>query len=442
MAIVMCLTAVLACGASADVVSFGDFVAPNLNLLECWNSDGTYGLTLTASCVYVRDGVPEWEQRLSFDNGMWCHTNYNMDGDVIGGPSQTGGNEMSIGGVNLNRVMNYFSWSNAARFGHDNTVGVDYVISITYSFDSDVTIGALASFWQQDKHTASNYTWLDGSGNVLATVPQPVDPFDPVNFVRLTPGVHVDVLQTPVTTNKVTFQMVLDGRSDHNAVQVPRLDDDGNHMQDEDENFLYEYLPLPPNAYHVAALGGLAAYLAPGLTPDMSRGNYNIFYVEKAAPTLRWANPEKEGQPGGQVEAGRWTDHVMGDNGGKPYHEAANATWEFSQAYELVGMILPQYDSGRYLADAVLEALNEDGEWVIIWQPIDYGYPNNNYYDYGQGYITFHESVLASAVRLSWGENHNAVEITEFQLFGKSIPEPMTLTLLTLGGAALLRRKR
>jgi len=354
----VCLASLLAGGAMADVVYFTD--SSNINLLECWNPDGTSGLQLA---------------------GLWSR----CDRD---------GNEWERGGYDpayLTRLISCAATGTGARFDRGNTdEGNDNRwVEFTFTFDSPVMIDTLVTSWRRDaNHCANNYQWLDGDRNVLVSVSSPT------RFAG--DSYQVDTLSNgPVTTSALTFKMY--------------LDDNNNRAGDD------------PNFYHMAELLGLGAYLTSGNQQVAMDGRYNIFYEE--------TNVTGDFDP-------KWTDHLLGDVGGKP-NETGSCVWEFSREYELTGMVMTMYNDGRRINNAKVEVSDDGVKWDEIWFDAAYLHDSNN------PYIQFAPDTTANFLRLSWSGITSPVEITEFQVFGKpAVPEPMTMTLLAVGGLALLRRRR
>jgi len=406
------LAVALAGGALANVTDFGN--PSSVNLLERWNPDGTYGVTTTVTCTYLNpDGTVKSKEVLTFIDGVWTILSYNADDDLLWTTPQAG---MYISGGSLDRLQAYARGGNALRFGHGGKDD-DRLIEIAYTFDSAITVDKLVAHFSGGDHSPTNYAWFaDGAAIPSASVARPADPFDQDNYVRLTGYAYEHTLTTPVTGTTFTFQTFLEGRT---WTGEPDL-----------------------NWYHVAEMHVLGIYLAKDSGQSLAMdGTYNIFYQERNAPTMAWADPNREGEPG--VPTG-WTDLRNDNNGSKPSVHAGSATWAFENTYELQGMMLTQFDRGRHMQAPLLEASTDGVNWTTLW---DNG-GNNYVWDPDNAlYIPFENAgILASYVRLSWGDhdgsNSGEVDITQFQLFGKAIPEPATMTLLALGGAALLRRRR
>jgi len=417
-AVTMSLALILAGGAAA--VDFTSDLS-TINLLERWNTNGTYGVTTTIKVTHYTNGVETGWDVHSLLNGVWTVSSFDANANPTSGPNPSTGQDVS--GADMNRIQAYARGGNAPRFQHSRTTGVDKLVEITYTFDADITVDRLVAFWSSANHSPTNYAWYaDGVAVPNASVARPDDPFDPVNNVRLDNGTYEHVLSTPVTARTFTFTTYLEGRTDIGVADL--------------------------NWYHCAELHGLGIYLADGYNQKLALdGTYNIFYQEVFSqegktPITAWTDPNREGQPDVPYS---WTDcHEEPKNGAKPPNDAGSCTWVFDNTYELYGMILTQFDQGRHLAAPLLEVSTDGENWLPVW-----GDGETNYvWKSDVLYIPFasDEPILASQVRLSWGDhdgsNSGVVEITQFQLFGRAIPEPATMTLLALGGLAMLRRRR
>jgi len=353
----VCLASLLAGGALADVY----FSNPSsVNLLERWNSDGTYGLQLEGTFSAYRHS----------DSYAWSG-NY-------------GYNEL------LRTVL--YACHSAGTGMHFVQAGadIDLWVDVTFTFPSPMTVDTfVTSFRDQKSQNPNNYQWLDDKENVLVDVRSATD------FTGSAYRTDTSALG-PVTTSSVTFRMFIQGMDDR-AI------------------------------FDRAEVIGLGAYLASGQSLAMD-GCYNIFYEE--------TNVTGDFDP-------RWTDHRIGDTGGKPGdavgkpQQAGSCVWEFSREYELTSMMLANYEYNRYLAEAKLEISDDGKTWSDLWYNEEYHWNIND------PFIHFAPDMTARFLKLSWGANSNPVELAEFQLFGKpTIPEPMTMTLLAMGGLALLRRRR
>jgi hypothetical protein len=330
-------------------------------------------------------------------------------GGVPAGVVETKSNiyERDVFGTNgFYPVLLWSYTSCGSGFVHGSSRDEDRIIEITFDFGREVTIGELACIWRAPDHAANNYQWVDGLGNVVV---------DAYNAARLG-GLYTDTPNVTttgtVTTTKLTYRVYIDGMSSGD----------------------------PGQYYHNAGLAALGVYLADGQSLSMKEGVYNIFHQETAPAT-------------GNFDAS-WTDRVLGAPGQKPSFPTGSCTWEFTQAYELYGMVFSQYDyydqwgHGRYLGNAKLEVSMTGGddpnEWTTVFEREELYWFRD-----GEVYIPFDTVTVGLFVRLSWDNTdnltgdggQNQVEINEFQLFGRPIPEPATMSLLALGVAALLRRR-
>jgi len=307
---------------------------------------------------------------------------------------------------NLARLVNYTPSDYAVRIGRPSE-GQTVWYEITYTFDEAVYIDRLACALCTNgggQFGVLNYQWVDEFGEVMAS--KSVD-VDASGAARIT-GIQKDpVLGGPRLTQSVTFRFEAD---------------DGKAPG---------FISNEP-----VGLVAMGAYLAAGQQLKMD-GTYNVFWEENKSIQGSYNDP-------------RWTDHEMLQNGGKPTwstNDPLYSAWEFSKPYEFYGMTISHYDTGRFLADAMLEVWDDDlKDWRRVWGPVaEYRWVDN-----ALGYIAFDDTdgpIVGTKVRLSWGSRSSdagLVEISEFQLFGKPyepIPEPSTMTLLAAGGVALLRRR-
>ena len=215
-------------------------------------------------------------------------------------------------------------------------------------------------------------------------------------------------------------------------------------------------------------LSRIGAYLAPGSRVEMD-GSFNIFREEvpkNAASVAETGNKTMTVETSRvdstktaltQAQLGFITDDKL--DGNRPgLGFAGEIIWEFSQEYTFTGAFLSRLEDNNNAIVGVSiavfdETIGTDGDWVTVF------YPKNIT---ATGYLVFLDptdpegkrllEVTGKKVRLSWadslsGSDNNpggGREINEFQLFGyiPVIPEPATMTLLALGGLALLRRRR
>ena len=436
----VCLASVLAGGAMAQPADPVFALDPTkVNLLECWNPDGTYGWDFYATT-----------------------TNYQQTGDTssqVGQPvtvSSTRDNplpnkQLFANGGSLSHLVDY-TWDNwpSARFSAPAAaaVGATRWFEITYDFGSAVTIDTLIAY-VRTSNAGPNFQWVDDKGKVIGGVGSdmyrdgdgtPVSAgrdlvdwnthtIDPLykGDVRLGSIVNTTNLTTPVTTTSLTFRMCLVGG----------------------------------NTYNTVDFYGLAAYATDDSTkkPTMD-GTYNIFYYEDAKATVTGTTNA------GAIAAGL-TNHVLPGNTGRADLNRTGGgycTWEFSQEYELYGMILTPGHTTAIFEYLKLEVslTGEDGTWETIWYEANWNDSaiGNKWFANSESYVVFApedpDAMEAlnevKFLKLSWGEylggtaSGTSPSINEFQLFGKPfvapIPEPATMTLLVLGGLSLLRRRR
>ncbi|MCL2701888.1 MAG: PEP-CTERM sorting domain-containing protein [Phycisphaerae bacterium] len=386
-AIALSLAVALTGSAVADLVAdpvttFTDYA--NVNLLERWNADGTYGLNFTGTCTYYgSDGY--WAP--GSPGSIWETLTDATPTSVVSTSDFLSKGILPTNGYAPRHLVDYTPCS----FGYQRSGSTadNRVIEFTFDLGGEVTIDRLFCTWRANNHATNNYQWLDDQGNVI------VDVFDADRFIGAQWDTPNQATTGTVTTSSLTFRIYLEGAGD----------------------------------FVNAGLGGLGAYLASDSGQQITiDGTYNIFHQETATPTGFFNSA--------------WTDRSLTGASGKPSGGADSCTWTFSQEYTLTGMILTQgWSNDRYLAKAKLEVslTGEDGDWETIWFAEEYRYDPET-----GSYIVFDTAMDAKYVRLSWDntQNPNTVEIYQFQLFGSPVPEPATMTLLALGGLALLRRRR
>lgn len=270
-------------------------------------------------------------------------------------------------------------------------------VSVTYTLPSSMTLGSVSVDWRTENHSPIAYRFKDAGGNILASA---------ANAAGFAGGRYT--YPVTATTNKITLECDLDNNG----------------------------TPHSPLAFQCLGVG---AYLAAGQTLPID-GSYNILYEE--APV---GGPLKMTVTGTGGSAG-WYDHLgAGQNGVKPVGDTNSVTYQFSHEYELYGANIPQYDNGRVLNQAKIETSADGSIWSTVfsdangWHYTTEAAPSQ--YGYMPWQVAKDQSWKARYVRLSWANNTNPVEITEFQLFGIALPEPSALTLAALGGLALLRRR-
>ncbi|OPZ26477.1 MAG: F5/8 type C domain protein [Lentisphaerae bacterium ADurb.BinA184] len=327
-------------GVGAAQAAQWTFLNPTeVNLLERWDADGTYGLPV------VYSGDPAW------------------------------------------RAVDYSAPGSGWRV---NKGGTPYLAYAEWTFPQEVTLGNLDVFWRAYNHSPNNYQFLDGDGNIIASNA------DAGRFE----GLYTHPLSTPVTTDKLRLQFTMDTGTD----------------------------------YYLAECNNVGAYLASGESLAID-GTYNILYDEDAPATIT-----------GSGYSPTWYDHIHGSNGAKPDTAGGSIQFQLSQKYLINGAFIPQYDSGRYLANMALEVSMDGASWTTVYSDSEWHFRTENP-PRELGYVVLNSPystapLLAQYVRLSWGPNLNPVELGEFQLFGTPVPEPATLSVLALGGLALLRRRR
>ncbi len=305
--------------------------------------------------------------------------------------------EDQAGGPGPIRLGNYSTESFGWRVGLPGA-GSTKTVSVTYTFPSAVNLGRLTASWRLPNHSPIAIRFKDAAGTTIAS---------DANAAGFGGGVYSYTVN--VATNKLTLECDLDNNG----------------------------LPHSPAAFQCLGIG---AYLAAGQRLEID-GSYDILYEEAQV-----GGPLKMTVSGTGGNAG-WYDHVGPgvNNGEKPNGATDSVTYAFSKEYELYGANIPQYDAGRILNRARIETSVDGSIWSTVfydangWQYTGEAAPSQ--YGYMPWQVAKDQSWKARYVRLSWANNTNPVEITEFQLFGIALPEPSALTLAALGGLALLRRR-
>jgi len=439
MTLTVCLAVVLAGGAMAEKEVVTDFTSSNtdqrVNILERWNPDGTYGWGMTASVNRFRN------------DGELIQTHTLDTTKPLTSPNLVLGSQDAL---NLAHLVSYASMGQNARFSkgpsgyvadsddptnytnnYPGTGGDNRWIDITFHFGMDVKIDTLFVNLRGGGDSITNFQWLDSNGNILAqhgqvvpylTVPDPTlygtpGYYDPADRLRTSEKV-VSNLETPVWTSSLTLRFYAEGYGFPTALTNANPD-------------------LATWAYNRPDLGTVGAYLASDQTLKID-GTYNIFWYEngKAIPTTSMASAASLAPMTDLNQLGGSTSLAGG--GGW-------CTWELSQEYELHGMMLTAtIGDTRQINDATILVSMDGEEWFEVWSD-----PAYRWFAGSETYMAFHATTpeaaeaLANAkfVQLTWGDGTIA-NINQFQLFGAAIPEPATMTLLALGGLAMLRRRK
>jgi hypothetical protein len=262
------------------------------------------------------------------------------------------------------------------------------VYTTTFDFAKSVTIGAVSYEFRDVNHWSDYLTFSFAHGGTevySVTLNRGVD---------LASGYHLYNLPTDLTVTSVTVT--------------------GN-------------VNSPVNT---AELDGLGVYLAAGQSLAID-GTFNIFYQENAATTL---------QAGSFAGAAIWaaTNRANTSSAGT-WNTGGQAVWKFEQEYEFYGAYINHCytGNGRWLDNAQVwvSRTGEDNDWTPLNADPVVGW--------ARGDLVADEPVIGNWVKLEWGPGGpDGREISSFQLFGKAIPEPATMSLLAIGGLAMLRRRR
>jgi hypothetical protein len=161
------------------------------------------------------------------------------------------------------------------------------------------------------------------------------------------------------------------------------------------------------------------AYLAPGSSLAIDSGNYNIFYEEREGVNMI--------RSGGSAN---WTDKLTTMAGAAA---SGSVTYQLSQNYSFLGAFITHLENTGSKTGARFE-VSEDGiNWLTAFGPATIT---------GTTYVTFPNRIGGDWLRFSWtgGGGGGGNELVELQVF--ALPEPGSLALAGLAGAAVLLRRR
>jgi len=406
MTLAVCLAASLACGALAEdakepVLFFSN--PSSVNLLNCWNPDGSYGLAFVAT-----------------------YSTYNNNGDLNVADTNLGDPYKRFNGAGVRGPARFLDFSRNAGQIQGGANGSWY--EITYDLGVPIEIGKLDIYWENNSsgRYGAHYQWLGDNGQFIAGWENPTETYmtnttTTHDVANPQFGLSSKTLTTPVTTQMLTLRVYIEaGRGD---TWSPRIHGLGVFATND------QSLPID--------------------------GRYNILCQETAAG-IGSHNLAGQIGGGGTFSVTNWTNRAydvgqfkIGDSNAAPFGSCA--TWEnFSQDYEMYGFILTMYDA-KLVTNLKVEVYNGT-EWVLAWggeNGKDYRWLTNDTNDPAYSvtdvaYIAFDKPVVGNGVRVSWGpiSPSSYAEFRQFQVFGAAIPEPATMTLLALGGLAMLRRRK
>lgn len=309
-----------------------------------------------------------------------------LDGDGVG----AGDNLTYVDGLRHQAIADYAP-GGSGYLVFKPASGETKTASMTWTFDAPVTIDKLTTTWRAENHSTDNYIFRDQNGTPLVTY-APGSRF---------PGGTISHTITPATITALTFETVLD-----------------NTTGDTND----------PAFYHLMENNGIGAFLAAGEVLAMD-GTYNILH-----------QPHTQS---GDVHAA-WSDHLKGSNGEKPNGAANSTTFNLDQMYLINGFFQTHYDSGRFLANMIIEGSRDGVHFNTLYGPDSEYHFRSEAFPNELGYITLPSVTnanYAQYVRLSWSNNNSPVELTEFQIFA-TVPEPASASLLALGSLMMMGRRR
>ncbi|MCL2700375.1 MAG: PEP-CTERM sorting domain-containing protein [Phycisphaerae bacterium] len=411
-----------------------------VNLLERWNANGTY--------YYVQDSP---QGRLLSTAQMYKGAAAGLYGGVVG-------------------------WNEEIWDGEELVGTIAHGIEATVVLGSTpMTLGALSVTWRDYNHTPSSWDICDQDGNVLASDTRDAHAY----WVIIDRNNHNNILYQGRYGED--YQTHLD--------QAGVGDDWGFDWRLDPGTYSYSInasvtsLTFKPSGQSVNGLidlPGFGAYLAEGQSLAID-GTTSVFYEEKGKMSVTAIRDRYDwvtvGQDDNDNDIREWQRIVNGDSfdpsnlydgttAGVGLGGAGTVEWTFSQAYTFTGAALSKYENNENakIMGLTFEVSDDGGlTWTTVFGPTDV---------WSSGYLVFDLTATGDMFRMAWDDSEltwwersetdpaatwneekgswgvwgfnggGGREIHEFQLFGAAIPEPATMSLLALGGLALLRRRR
>ena len=381
-----------------------NFTNPSsVNLLECWQADGSYGVGVSIKFTPCIDAAGT------------------LGTSVVYTPSAAATETLNL--------VNYFRYDAGVNYSAGD-FGAWY--ELTYTFDQAVTIGRINTCFSSDNsgRYGARYQWV-ANGQVIAGYSNATIKdfyYASGGNVNVTPGVTAirglyaePVAGGSVTTQTLTLRVYLDPGRKSVPSDTPRI-------------------------------YGLGVYLADGqqlaINGNANNAHYNLFYEPYTVASL---TTTATGTALTALQENRLTDHALGSYNANLQDQFVTtaSSWGASIVYEFTAL------EDGYTASGFMLGMMSNNPFTMTGLKLEFSFdgvdwgdepawiaPTDNFDLYRNKYIPLNYDDAFKFVRLSWDSGAGG-RLTEFQLFGGAavVPEPMTMSLLALGGLAVLRRR-